>query len=114
MILIVDDEPLLRETVALALADDGYRVTCAADGREALALLERVRPAIIVSDVTMPRMGGVALVRSLRERDDGTPVVLVSAVCAAVDLPGVVFLAKPFDLDDLAAAITRGLAGRVA
>ena len=112
MILVVDDELAVREVLALVLVDEGYRVRTARDGTDALALLDAAAPDLIVSDVTMPRMGGGELVERLRARGSGIPVILMSANYAAVDLPGVRFLAKPFDLDDLSAAVRHTLADR--
>jgi CheY-like chemotaxis protein len=111
-ILVVDDEPTIREILAAVLADEGYRVRTARDGQEALALLDGPDGAaadLILSDVMMPRMTGVELVGRLRARGDSVPVVLMSANHAGDDLPGVRFLAKPFDLDDVSAAVRRAL-----
>ena len=110
LVLIVDDEPLIRQVLADLLSDEGYRVASAADGREALALASEQSPDLVLSDVTMPRLDGVALVRALRAAGCRVPVVLVSANYAAVDLPGVRFVPKPFDLDAIITAVERSLA----
>lgn len=109
MILVVDDEPLIREVLGELLADEGYLVGRAADGQEALDQVDARPPDLIVSDVTMPRIGGVELVRRLRARGLSVPVILVSANYAMVDLPGVRFVAKPFDFDHLMDVIERSL-----
>ena len=98
-VLVVDDEPTLRNLLADTFAEVGFHVRAAADGIEALSEAERERPDVVVSDVVMPRLDGAALADLMRER--GVPVVLLSAVYDAVDLPGVSFLPKPFDLDEL-------------
>ena len=108
-ILIVDDEPIIAATLAALFADEGYRVRQAFDGQAALDLVDRDPPDLIVTDVMMPLVDGVTLTRRLRERGDPTPVVLMSAVYAAVDIPGVRFLPKPFDLDAVVAAVGRVL-----
>ena len=98
-VLVVDDEPLIATLLATLLQEEGYRVRCAHDGVEALAEVARRAPDLVVSDVAMPRLGGVELAARLRAR--GIPVVLVSAAYAAIEAPGVPFVPKPFDLDHL-------------
>jgi two-component system, OmpR family, response regulator MprA len=107
-VLVVDDEPTIRETVASLLAEEGCRVRLAVDGLEAIEAIEAEAVDLIVSDVRMPRLDGVSLVQSLRRRGNRTPVVLISAVYAAadVDLPVTRFVPKPFDLEDLLDAVT--------
>ena len=110
LVLVVEDEPAIRDALVELLFDEGYRVSCAADGQAALDLVSREAPDVIVSDVTMPRVDGVELVHRLRMRGQHVPVVLISARYAAVDLPGVRFLTKPFDVDSVMAAIEHSLA----
>jgi two-component system response regulator MprA len=97
--LVVDDDPAIAEILAEVLDEAGYRVRRAYDGRQALEEIARDPPDLIVTDVMMPRIDGLTLTRRLRDRGDQTPIVLMSAVFADVDLPGVRFLPKPFDLD---------------
>jgi DNA-binding response OmpR family regulator len=106
-ILIVDDEPTLRESLANLFRDEGFFVRTAEDGLEAL-LLQRQTPAdLILSDVNMPLVEGPDLIAELREAGDRTPVVLMSAANLPVcDLPGVRSLAKPFDLETVLALVT--------
>ena len=104
-VLVVDDEPALREAVADVLRDEGYAVRTAADGRAALALLDAEAPDLVLLDVMMPGMDGRAAYPAMRDRPNGrsVPIVLVSAAAppAALD-PGVAaFLPKPFDLPRL-------------
>jgi CheY-like chemotaxis protein/two-component sensor histidine kinase len=78
-VLVVDDEPLVRETVAAGLDAAGYRVIAAADGAEALQLLTSGSTvAAMVTDLTMPGMDGLALIREARNRRPGLPVVLLT------------------------------------
>ena len=106
-ILVVDDERPIRDLLAAVLVEEGYAVRCAADGLAALAEVERQPPDLVVSDVAMPRLDGIALAARLRAR--GIAVVLVSAIRAAVDLPGVPFIPKPFDLDDVLGTVAKSL-----
>ena len=108
-ILVVEDEPVIRELMAILLEDEGYTVRQAVDGMQALEMLEQHGIDVVLSDVKMPRLDGASLVQRLRSRGDAIPVVLLSAVYAEVDLPGVRFLRKPVNcehlLDILAAAL---------
>jgi len=122
-VLVVEDEPAVAEVVREHLEDLGYRTLAAGDGVEALALLDEVRAAgaagavdLVLTDVVMPRLGGLELVERLEERGDPPPVVFMSGYLddeRARELlarAGPRFLAKPFGRDDLARAIAAGLA----
>jgi two-component system, OmpR family, response regulator MprA len=108
-VLVVDDEPAIREVIATLLEDEGYLVRHAKDGLEALDAINGDRIDLIVSDVVMPRLDGASLVRRLRRRGHLTPVVLMSAVYADVDLPGVRFVPKPFEIDRLLGTVASAL-----
>jgi CheY-like chemotaxis protein len=107
-VLVVDDEPAIREIVATLLEDEGYEVRHARDGVEALAAIDE-RIDLVLSDVIMPRLDGASLVRNLRRRGHLVPVVLMSAVYADVDLPGVRFVPKPFEIDRLLGTVASAL-----
>ncbi len=98
-IMIVDDEPPLREVLALLLEDAGYRTIIAAHGAQALELWEREAVDLVITDLMMPVMGGRELCTRLRDRGD-VPIILMSAggAEAAKEVPADAFLAKPFDL----------------
>jgi len=110
-VLVVDDEPVIVAMMADFLTEEGYRVRCAADGRAALHDVERAPPDLIVSDVTMPGLDGVSLVRRLRQRGFAMPVILMSAVHPGRNVAGTRFLPKPFDLAQVAALVAQTLAG---
>lgn len=78
-VLVVDDAPLLLETTAALLEDHGYLVTMAGSGAEALALLQDVRPDVIVCDLHMPEMDGFAVIAAVRARDPRLPVIILSS-----------------------------------
>jgi CheY-like chemotaxis protein len=106
MILVVDDDPDILQTLALCLSTEGYRVTMAANGQEALTLLERDKPACILLDLMMPVMDGWQFVAELDRRGNReAPLLILSADRAvqghATKLRADAFLAKPFDLDEL-------------
>nr|WP_276607519.1 response regulator [Limisphaera ngatamarikiensis] len=110
-ILVVDDEPLVCEAMAMMLSFDGHQVQTAQTGAEALALLERQTFDLVITDYAMPEMRGDELVRHISARWPHLPVLMVTAhaeVLAAerVPLPGVsMVLSKPFMLDTLRQAI---------
>jgi two-component system cell cycle sensor histidine kinase/response regulator CckA len=98
-ILVVDDEPIARNALARALANEGHTVRTAPNGAVALAKLERERIDLILSEVTIPAVDGLTLTRHLRRRGDRIPVVLMSAARhAECEHIGVRCLTKPIDL----------------
>jgi PAS domain S-box-containing protein len=110
-VLVVDDEQLVRTQIRRMVEAHGYPVLEAADGRTALALLERETVELVLLDVTMPGLDGTEVVREARARGHRVPIVLISGYA---DFPletrldaGAYngFLAKPFKLDDLLATI---------
>ena len=109
-ILIVDDDPRLREVVRYALSQAGFRVREAGDGRSALAEIERQQPDLVVLDVVMPEMDGVEVCRRVR-RSSNLPVVFLSSKGEEVDrvlgleLGGDDYLSKPFSPRELVSRI---------
>jgi CheY-like chemotaxis protein len=90
-VLLVDDDFLVRETLAAQLEDAGYAVKQAADGAEAIALLEQGQPAdVLVTDLSMPGMGGLTVIRAAQALRPGLPAILLTgysgdAAALAVD-----------------------------
>jgi len=78
-VLIVDDEPAVRDALERALRTNGYRVSTAVDGIAGLEALAADPPDLVVLDVMMPRMDGLEACRTLRRRDDRTPVLMLTA-----------------------------------
>ena len=117
-ILIVDDEPALREILASVLADEGYAVQTAADGRNALDLVTAAPPDLVITDISMPRLDGWGLLAQIRQDDPTLPVLLISAGRLSLMRRTVqasdhtAFLAKPFDLDAVLECIPRLIASR--
>jgi CheY-like chemotaxis protein len=106
--LVVDDEELVCRYTARVLTEAGLRVLEAHDGEEALTLLEHLGATVVglvVSDIAMPRMNGVALATVIRQRWPAIPVLLVSGYGGpSSDYPGA-FLGKPFTPDALMASV---------
>lgn len=108
--LVVDDDPHIRDLVARVLRGHGYVVRTAAGGTEALAEIAREAPAVVVSDLVMPGMGGVELAGLLRTGATPLPVVLFSASADPVKVPGVPFVPHPLRRERLLDAVERALA----
>ena len=112
-VLVVDDDLSIQGFLAEALADEGYGVQTAANGREALTILETWRPDLILLDLMMPEMDGWTFRAEQRTRPDlaDVPVIVLSAMrdlatkVQALDPAGV--FSKPFDLERLLATIER-------
>lgn len=102
--LIVDDEPTVREILRVILKRDGWSVETADDGDEAVRALEKTEFSVILLDLLMPRMNGMAVIDFIKQRNIATPVVVISSVAESASLdPHIVRVAmqKPFEIRDL-------------
>lgn len=117
-VLVVDDEPLLVKSLRRLLVREGHEVLTAGDGQQALELLAAEQVDVVLSDVRMPVMDGVTLVRQLRERRERPPpVVLLTGYADLSDAElrcagAVAVLGKPVEVETLFAALQAGLASR--
>ena len=115
-VLVVDDEPGVLFTLKEVLLDRGHEVITAASGREALARFEGVEA--VISDLSMPGMDGLELLRALHERDAALPVVLLTAhgsekvAVAAMKAGAYDYATKPFDIDEILIVVERALEAR--
>ena len=106
-ILIVDDERTLARAVRAFLQESGYEAEVAGDAEQALGMLEALRPDVIFSDVRLPGMSGIDLLRRIREFDPALPVVIMTAygtiegAVEAVKLGAFDYIKKPVDLEEL-------------
>ena len=109
-VLVVDDEPMVREVVARYIALDGHEVHEAADGDEALRWLDQHRPDLVVLDVMLPGTDGLTILRWLRDTSD-IPVILLTACAEEVDrllgleLGADDYVVKPFSAREVAARV---------
>ncbi len=112
-ILLVDDEEDIRLVLGVALTDMGYKVLSAQNGKEGLRIFREYRPPVVITDIKMPDIDGVALLKKIKNEDPDTEVVMItghgdmevaiqSFQCAAID-----FITKPINVDDLEAALER-------
>jgi len=105
IVLIIEDEHSFREALEMAISDEGYSVVSATNGEEALQLLERLQPDLILMDVHMPVMDGIEFLNLYRFRYvNRVPIIVCSTRSrrSEFDVSGVVaFMSKPVDIDDL-------------
>lgn len=114
-ILIVDDDSAILSVVSEILDLEGYQVLTAVNGLEALRVLERMRPSLIVLDMRMPVMDGWGFAAALRERGISIPILVMTAAqnarAWAQEIHAQGYIPKPFEVSDLVAAIERLRAG---
>jgi two-component system, NtrC family, response regulator HydG len=114
-VLVVDDEPSARTALKDLLKSEGYEVDLAADGVAALERLADLPPDIVITDLDMPRMGGLALLKELRERNKDLPVIVVTSAAElrpaveAMRAGATDYLGKPVDFEALLLAVTQAL-----
>ncbi|MEO7034693.1 MAG: EAL domain-containing protein [Polyangiaceae bacterium] len=120
-VLVADDDEPLRDLVKRTLVSAGYEVLTASDGQEAIDLMTATPVDAVVSDISMPRLTGIELLRAIRARDPDVPVVLctgtphVDSAIEAVKLGALQYLTKPVDLEELKRALGRAVRlGRIA
>jgi len=107
LVLVVDDDPRLRELLRVSLEQDGYAVREAQDADEALAAIEHQAPDLVLLDVVMPRVDGWELLRRLQERHGSIPVIMFSgktderALAEASERGAKGYVGKPFDPQQL-------------
>ena len=114
-VLVVDDQEAIRDTLQTALDDEGFTVECASNGREALDILRRWKPCVILLDLMMPVMDGWTFREEQQRAGNTVPVVLLSAAgdldSYQQKLGAAAIIPKPFDLDRVISAI-EGLCDR--
>jgi len=117
-VLLVDDELTSAEVLGLILAEDGFHVTLASNGQQALQRLEQAAPDVLVTDFMMPGMNGADLVRAVRAMPafGQLPVLMISAAphgaLRAYNVGYDAFLRKPFGLDRFLETVRALVAGR--
>lgn len=116
--LIVDDEPRLRQVILHLMRTDGFRCVEAGDGTEALSVLETNPATLVLTDIRMPKMDGIELLRQVRARYPETAVMMLTAVadvevavsCFAIG--ALDYLTKPFNLEEVRARVSQALERR--
>jgi len=114
-VLVVDDEKLIRWSLSQMLADVGHEVIEAEDGLTALDLVAEESPDVVLLDLRLPGLDGMAVLREIRDKFPGCAVVIISAYgtpevrTEALELGAVEFVRKPFQAEEI-----EGLVGRLA
>lgn len=113
-VLVIDDDPSIRELITLALEDDGLEVIGAPEGESALAMIPDIQPDVILLDTRMPVMDGREFARRYRQlAEHSAALIILTAVddpektASEVGADG--YLPKPFDLVDLSSVVSRYL-----
>src|SRR5262249_4129362 len=113
-ILVVDDDPGVLQFLKDALHSFGYAVFSAGDGAAGFAVLEQMRPDLLIVDYAMPGMTGAQLAMQARERHPGLPILFASGYAETKELESALsgnarILRKPFRIDELQTAVVRAL-----
>jgi len=117
-ILVVDDEPSMREFLKILLNKNGYSIKTVASGAEALTLLQHHPFDLIISDIRMPDLSGLALLENIKQQDLSIPVVLITAYASPEDAVLAMkngaydYITKPFKVDDILSVIKAALGSR--
>lgn len=114
-VLVVDDKQIMRDSVGKTLQRGGFTVVAAGDGKAAIEMVTRHRPACVVTDLRMPEMDGLELLAALRQADHHLPVVLMTAFGSVGDAVEAMrrgafdFIQKPFEGDQLLLTVRRAV-----
>jgi two-component system, OmpR family, KDP operon response regulator KdpE len=116
-VLVVEDEPDLREIAKIVLEEEGFAVVTASDGKAALEQVLSWKPDVVLLDMGLPVMNGEEFVEALRAEMSEPPLLIVMSAAGTISeraarLGATACVAKPFDLDDLSAAVRQALDGR--
>lgn len=110
-ILVVDDDQSVLDVLVMAFEDEGFDVTSARDGQQALVSIANTRPDVMISDVNMPKLDGFSVCRRLREGGDDLPIILLTSrdndidEALGLELGADDFVAKPFSTRVLIARV---------
>jgi two-component system response regulator AtoC len=119
IILVADDDAVIRANLGILLREEGYQVVEAADGRRALEVLQDSRVALALLDLKMPHVGGMQVLREHAGRLEETPVIVITALggstaaIEAMKLGAYDYITKPFDLDEVLFTVQRALQQRM-
>jgi DNA-binding NtrC family response regulator len=114
-ILLIDDDDSLRRVMEFSLAESGYRVQVAASGEDGLRLLEQEAFDAVITDITMPGMSGMEVLARVQQRDEGLPVVVITAygtiesAVLAMKKGAFDYITKPFNRDELRLTLDKAL-----
>ena len=117
-ILVVDDDPGIRQTLSIALSNVGYEVLQARDGEEATSIWQQAGPDLVIADIHMPRKSGLLLIEDVNTYSPSTPIIAItdggpaknlSLLGLAEHLGSVRTIAKPFTLEEVVKAVDQAV-----
>lgn len=120
-ILVVDDEPMIREGLKVALEIEGHRTLTASDGNEALKIVNEEKPDLIITDIIMPETDGIELICTVKENNPGIKILAISGggrisandhLKIAKQLGATGVLTKPFSTEELICEINKLFKGK--
>ena len=117
-LLVVEDDPEMRDLLRKVLEKEGYAVSVASGTREAVASLSQASFDLVVTDLVMPDNGGLEILRVIRESNPALPVIIITAFgdwgsySRALEMGAAAFISKPLRMTELTAAIHAALAAR--
>jgi two-component system, NtrC family, response regulator PilR len=117
-LLVVDDEPAMRELLEIVLSKEGYQVRTASTGEEGFKVYRTAEPDLVLTDVKMPGMSGLDLIREIHSVDPAVPIIAITAYSSAEDAARAVregaydYISKPFEIEDLRIIIRNALETR--
>ena len=112
-VLVIEDEPNLRKVLATLLRREGYEVSVAENGEQGLAEFEKNGAAVVVTDMVMPKAGGMEVLRGVNAKDPDVPVIIITAhgtvdsAVEAIKLGAFDYITKPFDQSELQSVIAK-------
>jgi DNA-binding NtrC family response regulator len=120
-ILIIDDDAIVRRTLATILEDDGHEVAVAEDGRQGMALFRSGKPDLVITDIVMPEQEGIQTITEMRQERPDAKIIAISGggrigdtdfLKIALVLGAADAIRKPFDSEELLTIVKACLAGR--
>jgi DNA-binding NtrC family response regulator len=115
IVVVIDDDASLRRVLEYNLQEAGYAVAAAASGEEGLALFDEVSPAIVITDMKMPGMDGLQVLKAVKERSPDTPVIVITAfgtvdiAVEAMKAGAYDYITKPFNREELRLTVAKAL-----
>jgi two-component system response regulator AtoC len=112
-VLVVEDEPNLRKVLATLLRREGYEVSVAENGEQGIAEFDQGGAAVVITDLVMPKVGGMEVLRTINSRDPDVPVIIITAhgtvdsAVEAIKLGAFDYITKPFDQSELQSVIAK-------
>ncbi|HEX8186269.1 MAG TPA: response regulator [Blastocatellia bacterium] len=117
-ILVIDDEPIVADALMIVLSDSGYEVVIAMTGRDGLEKINRQRFDVTITDLCLPDMSGLEVLSSIRDKDPGSLIIVITALCSpdivaqSVSRGAIDVLSKPFFPSDVLGLLAKALTNR--